>query len=229
MWIKNCPNLIIIDFNWGGENMPEKWGENPGGEEYLNKNDGQTDESSADETLGAGEEQDASGCGLQEEGIKAGGEEQSLTLEVKLAQAEAQAKEYYGHLQRLQADFDNYRKRTQKEKEETIKYAAEKVITAMLPVVDNFERAVASARTSQDFAGFAQGVEMILKQMQNVLSKEGLSVIKAVGEPFDPNLHDAVMQVESGEHPENTVVEELQKGYYLKEKVLRPSMVKVSR
>lgn len=156
-------------------------------------------------------------------------EEKVLTLEAELKQSKDQAEEYYNHLQRLQADFDNYRKRTQKEKEETVKYATERILEGLLPILDNFERAVNSSKTNQDFDAFSQGVDMILKQMQNTLAKEGLAAIEAVGQPFDPKLHDAVLQVDSEEHPENTVVEELQKGYYLKDKVLRPSMVKVSR
>lgn len=155
-------------------------------------------------------------------------EEKVLTLEAELKQSKDQANEYFTHLQRLQADFDNYRKRTQKEKEETVKYAAERIVEAMLPILDNFERAINSTRTNQDFNAFSQGVEMIFKQMQNTLAKEGLTAIEAVGQTFDPNLHEAVLQVDSEDYPENTVVEELQKGYYLKEKVLRPSMVKVS-
>lgn len=155
-------------------------------------------------------------------------EEKVLTLEAELKQSKEQADEYYERLQRLQAEFDNFRKRTQKEKEETMKYAAERVVEAMLPVLDNFERAVFSSQSNQDFKAFSQGVDMILKQMQNALVREGLKPIEAVGQPFDPKLHDAVMQVDSTDYPENTVVEELQKGYYLKEKVLRPSMVKVS-
>jgi len=155
-------------------------------------------------------------------------EEKVLTLEAELKQSKDQANEYFTHLQRLQADFDNYRKRTQKEKEETVRYAAERIVEAMLPILDNFERAINSTRANQDFNAFSQGVEMIFKQMQNTLAKEGLTAIEAVGQTFDPNLHEAVLQVDSEDYPENTVVEELQKGYYLKEKVLRPSMVKVS-
>ncbi|MHB8125638.1 MAG: nucleotide exchange factor GrpE [Desulfitobacteriaceae bacterium] len=155
-------------------------------------------------------------------------EEKVVQLEAELEVAKTQATEYYAHLQRLQADFDNYRKRTQKEKEDISKYAAERLVGAILPVLDNFERAIGSVQTSQDIAGYAQGVEMIFRQMHNVLIKEGLAVIEAVGQPFDPNLHEAILSVESEEHPENTVVEEVQKGYYLKDRVLRPSMVKVS-
>ena len=154
--------------------------------------------------------------------------EKILTLEAELAQAKAKAEEHYDHLQRLQAEFDNYRKRTLKEKTEIIKYASERLVGELLPVLDNFERAASAAQINPDFTSFSQGVEMILRQLQTALSKEGLKAMDAVGQPFDPNLHDAVLRVDSDEHPENTVVEELQKGYFLKEKVLRPSMVKVS-
>jgi len=154
--------------------------------------------------------------------------EKNLTLGAELVKAKAKAEDYYGQLQRLQADFDNFRKRTQKEKVELIKYASERLVVELLPVLDNFDRAVSAAKVNPDFTSFSQGVEMILRQMQTALSKEGLKAMEAVGQPFDPNLHDAVLRVASDEHPENTVVEELQKGYYLKEKVLRPCMVKVS-
>lgn len=154
--------------------------------------------------------------------------EKILTLEAQLAKAKAKAEEHYDHLLRLQADFDNYRKRSQKEKTELIKYASERLVGELLPVLDNFDRAVSAAKVNPDFTSFSQGVEMILRQMQTALSKEGLKAMDAVGQPFDPNLHEAVLKVASEEHPENTVVEELQKGYYLKEKVLRPCMVKVS-
>ncbi|MHB8075443.1 nucleotide exchange factor GrpE [Desulfosporosinus fructosivorans] len=154
--------------------------------------------------------------------------EKELTLGAELVKARSKAEDYYGQLQRLQADFDNYRKRTQKEKTELIKYASERLVVELLPVLDNFDRAVSAAKDNPDFTSFSQGVEMILRQMQTALSKEGLKAMDAVGQPFDPNLHEAVLRVASEEHPENTVVEELQKGYYLKEKVLRPCMVKVS-
>ena len=154
--------------------------------------------------------------------------EKNLTLEAELVKAKAKAEDYYGQMQRLQADFDNYRKRTQKEKTELIKYASERLVGELLPVLDNFDRAVSAAKVNPDFTSFSQGVEMILRQMQTALSKEGLKAMDAVGQPFDPNLHEAVLRVASEEHPENTVLEELQKGYYLKEKVLRPCMVKVS-
>jgi molecular chaperone GrpE len=154
--------------------------------------------------------------------------EKILTLEAELKQVKVKADEQHDQLLRLQADFDNFRKRTQKEKAELIKYASEQLVGELLPVLDNFERATCSAQNNPDITVFSQGVEMILRQLQTALSKVGLKAMECVGQPFDPNLHEAVLRVESDEHPENTVVEELQKGYFLKEKVLRPSMVKVS-
>ena len=154
--------------------------------------------------------------------------EKKLTFESELVMAKAKTEDYYGQLQRLRADFDNYRKRTQKEKVDLIKYASERLVGELLPVLDNFDRAVSAAKVNPDFTSFSQGVEMILRQMQTALSKEGLKAMEAVGQPFDPNLHEAVLRVNSAEYPENTVIEELQRGYYLKEKLLRPCMVKVS-
>lgn len=151
----------------------------------------------------------------------------NASLEAELEECKQKAEEYYFHLQRLTAEYDNYRKRTQKEKEDAAKFASEKVILSLLPVLDNFERAVEAAKTARDFDSFSQGVEMILRQLKKVLEDEGLTPIEAVGKGFDPNIHEALMQVES-DQDENTVVEELQKGYYLKDKVIRHSKVKVS-
>lgn len=181
-----------------------------------------------DENLAGGEVHDG-GEEVLEDVPAVSMEEKILTLEAELKQSKEQADDYYARLQRLQAEFDNFRKRSQKEREDTLKYASEQVIVTMLPILDNLERAVSSSQSSQDFNAFSQGVEMILKQMKTGLEKEGLAPIEAVGQTFDPKLHDAVLQVDSEEYPDNTVVEELQRGYYLKDKVLRPSMVKVSR
>ena len=148
--------------------------------------------------------------------------------EDELEKLKAKAEEYYGQLQRLQADFDNYRKRTQKEKADLILFATERLIRDLLPVLDNMERAVEAAGKNQDFAAFSQGVDMIFRQVREVLGKEGLKPMEVVGRPFDPNLHEAVLRVDSEEHEENVIVEEVQKGYFLKEKVLRPGMVAVS-
>lgn len=129
---------------------------------------------------------------------------------------------------RAQADFDNFRRRTQKEKEELAKYASSKLITELLPVVDNFERALAATEENPEFESFSKGVSMIFRQLETVLNAEGLAAMNCVGQPFNPEFHQAIMQVESDEYEEGIVVEEVQKGFMLKDKVLRPAMVKVS-
>ncbi|RRJ67852.1 nucleotide exchange factor GrpE [Paenibacillus oralis] len=146
----------------------------------------------------------------------------------ELAKLQAENEEYQQRLLRTQADFDNFRRRTLKEKEELGKYASAKLITELLPVIDNFERAISSAGESADNSSYSKGVEMIFRQLEGVLKAEGLTAMEAEGTPFNPEFHQAIMQVESEEHEEGIVVEVVQKGYLLKDKVLRPAMVKVS-
>ncbi|KWX76937.1 nucleotide exchange factor GrpE [Paenibacillus jilunlii] len=138
------------------------------------------------------------------------------------------ADEYQGRALRVQADFDNFRRRTQKEKEELAQYATSKLVGELLPVLDNFERAIATAPATPEFEAFNKGVSMIFQQLEGVLKSEGLAAMETVGQPFNPEYHQAIMQVESEEHEEGIVTEEVQKGYLLKDKVLRPAMVKVS-
>lgn len=153
-----------------------------------------------------------------------GGEKEKL-LDM-LAGERAKAEDYFNRLARMQADFDNYRKRVAKEREELVKYAGEQIITALLPVMDNFERALASR--DGDSGKLAEGVEMIARQISDILAREGLELIPTVGRQFNPEVHEAVMREEGGEQPENTVIEEFRKGYMLKGKVIRPAMVKVA-
>nr|WP_238653505.1 nucleotide exchange factor GrpE [Paenibacillus piscarius] len=138
------------------------------------------------------------------------------------------ADEHQARTLRVQADYDNFRRRTQKEKEELAQYATAKLVTELLPVLDNFERALATPSAGVDAEAFIKGVNMIFRQLEGVLKNEGLTAMEAVGQPFNPEYHQAIMQVESEEHEEGIVTEEVQKGYLLKDKVLRPAMVKVS-
>lgn len=149
-------------------------------------------------------------------------------LEEEVKGLKAQVDEYRDRLLRMQADFDNFRKRTLREKEDLAKYASVQLIGQLLPVLDNFERALAASEGNKDPEALRKGVDMIYRQFFQVLEQEGLKPVPTVGEPFNPELHEAVMQVESEEHGEGIVVEELQKGYFIKDKVLRPAMVKVS-
>lgn len=138
------------------------------------------------------------------------------------------ADEYQGRALRAQADFDNFRRRTQKEKEELAQYATSKLVTELLTVLDNFERALVTTPSSPESESFVKGVNMIFRQLDGVLKSEGLTAMETVGQPFNPEYHQAIMQVESEEYEEGIVTEEVQKGYLLKDKVLRPAMVKVS-
>lgn len=130
---------------------------------------------------------------------------------------------------RLAAEMDNYKKRAIKEREALTKYGSQGILQELLPILDNFQRAIKSANKSKDFDSFIEGVEMIFKQMDDALERKGVSVIGAVGEVFDPNIHEAVVQIASEEYPENIVAEELQKGYMLHDRVIRPAMVAVSK
>lgn len=137
------------------------------------------------------------------------------------------ADEYLARLQRLQADFDNFRRRTQKEREDLADLVTETVICKFLPVIDNLERAIATAKSTVGEDQFVTGVEMILRQLEDVLHKLDVAAIQAVGETFDPQKHEAVMRVCDESKADDTIIEEFQKGYQLKQRVIRPSMVKV--
>ena len=129
---------------------------------------------------------------------------------------------------RLMAEFQNYKKRVAKEKSDIHSYANEKIVTELLEVLDNFERALASDN-STDVEGYAQGMKLIFDQLLGVLTKSGLVEVKALGEEFDPNMHNAVMTADSEEYDSNKVCSVLQKGYALNGKVIRPSMVTVAK
>ena len=130
---------------------------------------------------------------------------------------------------RLHADFDNFRRRVRLDQEAAQKYRAQNLVTDILPALDNFERALKVDSDDEKIKTFLQGMDMVYRQLVDALKNEGVEVIEAVGQSFDPHLHQAVMQVEEEGVEPNTVVEEFQKGYKLKDRVIRPSMVKVSQ
>lgn len=135
--------------------------------------------------------------------------------------------EFDNRYKRLQADFDNFRRRTNQEKEQLSGFVKGNVLADLLPVLDNFERAVQSPAEG-DAKTFLDGFVMIHQNLMATLQKHGLAPIEAVGQPFDPNLHQAIMRVETDEYPEDTVVEVLQTGYTVDGRCIRPVMVKVS-
>ncbi|WP_407269494.1 nucleotide exchange factor GrpE [Radiobacillus sp. PE A8.2] len=150
----------------------------------------------------------------------------SEPTELELLQQEKD--EIYQRLLRIQAEYDNFRKRTQREKEADRKYKSQSLITELLPVLDNFERALSVEVKEDSLNGFIEGINMVYRQFSDALTKEGVEEIKTEGETFDPHLHQAVMMVEEEGYDSNVVVEELQKGYQLKDRVIRPAMVKVN-
>lgn len=129
---------------------------------------------------------------------------------------------------RLAADFDNYRKRQAQERESLLKYGAEKTVSQLLEVLDNFDRGLKAIETVENCEKLKECYNLAYKNFNDALIKIGLETIKAIGEEFDPNMHEAVMQTPTSEHPENVIIAELQKGYMLGEKVLRPTLVNVA-
>jgi len=146
--------------------------------------------------------------------------------ELTTAQAElAEAKE---QLLRLAADFENYKRLAVRREAETKERAVKSVLSDLLPVLDNFERAVHASSSTQDVQNLRVGVEFILQQLHEVLRGHGVELIEATGKPFDPQQHEAVEQVPSEEHESGTVIDEAQRGYSYRGQVLRPSLVKVA-
>ncbi len=134
----------------------------------------------------------------------------------------------YDQMLRRQAEFENYRKRVERERAESLHRSRAEVLLELLPVVDNFDRALSSLESGGDAQSLRQGVELIHRQLSDALLKFGLEPVPTVGEAFDPHMHEAVTTEQSSEHEENTVIEEFQKGYKLGDKLLRPAKVKVA-
>ncbi|MEC3331690.1 nucleotide exchange factor GrpE [Bacillus cereus] len=154
---------------------------------------------------------------------------EAALLQEKVDELQAKLTETEGRTLRLQADFENYKRRVQMDKQAAEKYRAQSLVSEILPALDNFERAMQVEATDEQTKSLLQGMEMVHRQLLEALTKEGVEVIEAVGKQFDPNEHQAIMQVEDSEFESNAVVEEFQKGYKLKDRVIRPSMVKVNQ
>ena len=156
--------------------------------------------------------------------------EADSSMEDKLKETEAALKESNDKVLRISAEFENYKKRMTRETDEFKKYANEVLIKQLLTVIDNLERAIESAKTSDvTVKSISEGVEMTHKEILSILEKFNAKPIECLERPFDPEFHQAVSQEETGEFPENTVVKELMKGYMLHDRLIRPSMVVVSK
>jgi molecular chaperone GrpE len=150
-------------------------------------------------------------------------------LMVKLQEAESRAAENYDKYVRAVAEFDNYKKRAVREKADAIKYGNESLLRDILPLVDNVDRALEHAGSSEDFEAFKEGLKMLHEQLLCCLKKHGVEVIDTAGKDFDPNVHEAMLQVESDEHEASKVVSEFERGYLLNGRLLRPAKVCVCK
>lgn len=155
--------------------------------------------------------------------------EETLTPEEEIENLKQTLAEKQDAFVRLSAEFENYKKRLDKDKDNVCRFANESLIKDLLPVIDNLDLALQYSEDNVDFDALKKGIAMTLKEFLSVLERNGLTRLDAQGEIFDPNLHEAVSQEETTDVPSNTVVKELQKGYLLKERLLRPSMVIVSK
>jgi molecular chaperone GrpE len=160
------------------------------------------------------------------EGPDAGAAEDAVPAGLDAALKERDA--LRDQLLRAAADFDNYRKRIDRERRDLVDYAATELIAEVLPVLDDLERALEQP-ASPEVAAYRQGVELVHRKMLDLLKKRGVTPIPAAGERFDPNLHEAVVHEVSDAHEEGTITGELRRGYRLKERLLRPAMVKVAK
>lgn len=162
------------------------------------------------------------------EGVK----EKEITKEELMKRLDEKSEEAatnYDRWLRVSAELENYKKRVEKERSEFLKYAHESLIKELFPIVDNLERAIEHARTKNASNALVEGIEMVLKSFNDCLGKFKVKPIKAIGAKFDPNLHEAVRVEENTEEEENTILSELQKGYMLNDRVIRPAIVVVSK
>ena len=158
-----------------------------------------------------------------------GSESEIAALREQLENKETEAKTNYDRFLRQAAEFENYKKRTSRDRDDAIRFAKESVIKDLLPIIDNLERAVAHASGGGNGKPLVEGVEMVLRSLVDALGKHGVTQISAVGQPFDPAKHEAMAQLETDAHEPNSVVEELHKGYLLHDRLLRPALVTVAK
>ena len=166
---------------------------------------------------------------LDSESRSEAGQQELAELREKVNVKEKEAKEHYERYVRQVAEVDNFKKRVNREKEDAIRYANENLIKDLLPVIDNLERAIAHAQGGGNGKPLVEGVEMVLRGLLDVFGKHGVVQVPAVGEVFDPGKHEAMAQVESSEYEPNTVVDEHHRGYLLRDRLLRPALVTVTK
>ncbi|KEZ51077.1 nucleotide exchange factor GrpE [Metabacillus indicus] len=181
-----------------------------------------------EETVISQEEEAAEAQAGQEEAQEQDSGELS-DAKAKIEELEAKLSDTENRMYRLQADLDNFRRRARLDMESAQKYRSQNLITDILPALDNFERALKIDTDDEKTQSLLQGMDMVYRQLIQALQNEGAEAIQAEGQPFDPHLHQAVMQVEDENFEAGTVIEEFQKGYKLKDRIIRPAMVKVNQ
>jgi molecular chaperone GrpE len=165
---------------------------------------------------------------MEESSKKEEFEETVKKLEEKLSAEQEKSKEYLTRLKYLQADFENYRKRVEKEVQEAVQRSNEKLVACLIDVMDDLESAISAGETTENKDALLEGIKMVHKNLDKLLEKEGLERLECVGRPFDPNMHEVLAEVPTNDHQSGTVIEEARKGFMFKGKVLRPSVVKIA-
>ena len=177
----------------------------------------------------AGDEEIELRSGSAKRAAGGGAEDRIRALEAQLAQTKAEMEKFRDLAFRSSADLDNYRKRMSKEREEAIKFANSSFLERLIPVLDNFEFGLQAARSASSPASILEGMTMVQKQFQDFLSSAGIEVIDATGQRFDPQVHEAIAQEENEHVPEGTVIRQLRRGYKLRDRLIRPANVVVSK
>ncbi len=155
-------------------------------------------------------------------------EEKVKKLEEKLGAEQGKTKEYLNRLKYLQADFENYKKRVEKEFQEVIQRSNEKLVASLIEILDDLENAISVAEKTANKNALLDGIKMVHKKLESLLEKEGLVRLETVGKPFDPNMHEVLAEIPTRNHQRGIILEEARKGFMFKGKILRPSIVKVA-
>lgn len=201
------------------ENLNQELNDNP------NQTEGTENEAPVEQVFAEAEETEEAEAGAEQENA----DDELSAAKERIAELESKLEEAENRIFRLQADFENSRRRARLDLEASEKYRAKSLISDLLPAIDNFERALQMETDNEQAKSILQGMEMVYRSLLEAIKKEGAEQIEAVGKEFDPHMHQAVMQVDDENFDSNIVVEEFQKGYKLKDRVIRPAMVKVNQ
>jgi molecular chaperone GrpE len=191
--------------------------------------DGSASDQAVHSNQSSGDEETKFGRGPSKAAASGGVDDRISVLEAQLAQTKAELEKFRDLALRSSADLDNYRKRMSKEREEAIKFANSSFLERLIPILDNFEFGLEAARSASSPVSILEGMKMVQKQIQDFLSSAGIEMIDATGQHFDPQLHEAISQEESKQVPDGIVIRQLRRGYKLRDRLIRPANVVVSK